>query len=245
MDEITSGLRRLWETFFAWLPKLVGALIVLLIGYLVAKGVGELVTRLLKRTNLDEYIKRGKGGSYLERLFPSISGFIGSVAFWVIFLWAIAISINVLGIPVVIDFLLSIYNYIPNIIAAFLIFIVAGLLTAGVETLVRRTMADTPTAKLLMAVAPVIIIGIAIFMILDQLQIAGTIVTITYATLMGGIFLGLALAFGLGGREVAAKLLDSAYRTGQRQSEQVKRDIEVGKRNAAREAEKLRRKTER
>ena len=67
--------------------------------------------------------------------------------------------------------------------------------------------------------------AIATFMILDQLKIANNIVVITYAALMGAIALGLALAFGLGGRDVAGRLLDTAYAKGQLVKDDVKQDV--------------------
>ena len=76
-------------------------------------------------------------------------------------------------------------------------------------------MGDTPTGKLVATVAPLLIMAIATFMILNQLQIAPAIVTITYAVLLGSLGLGMALAFGLGGRETAAQLVSGAYDKGQ------------------------------
>jgi hypothetical protein len=77
---------------------------------------------------------------------------------------------------------------------------------------------------------------IATFMILNQLQIAPTIVTITYAALLGAIALGSALAFGLGGRDVAARMLEGAYGSVQQNKEQWKRDLQQGKERAKDEA---------
>ena len=70
--------------------------------------------------------------------------------------------------------------------------------------------------------------AIATFMILDQLKIANNIVVITYAALMGAIALGLALAFGLGGRDVAGRLLETAYAKGQEVKDDVRRDVGQG-----------------
>ena len=77
-------------------------------------------------------------------------------------------------------------------------------------------------------VAPVLVMAIALFMILDQLEIANNIVTITYAALIGAVALGMALAFGLGGREVGARVLESAYTKGQEIKDDVRRDVEQG-----------------
>jgi hypothetical protein len=75
------------------------------------------------------------------------------------------------------------------------------------------------------SIVPVLIMGIAVFMIVNQLKIATGIVTITYAVLPGSIGLGRALAFGLGGRETAAQLVSGAYQKGQQQQNQVKQDM--------------------
>jgi hypothetical protein len=72
-------------------------------------------------------------------------------------------------------------------------------------------MGETPTGKVVRSVAPILILAIGTFMVLDQLQIAPQIVTITYAALLGGLSLAMALAFGLGGREPAGQMLSEAY----------------------------------
>ena len=97
-------------------------------------------------------------------------------------------------------------------------------------------MGDTPTGKLVAIVVPVLIMAIATFMILNQLQIAPEIVTITYAVLLGSLGLGMALAFGLGGRETAAQLVSGAYDKGQEQKGQVKHDMQTGKERGEQQA---------
>jgi hypothetical protein len=74
--------------------------------------------------------------------------------------------------------------------------------------------------------------AIAVFMILNQLHIAPEIVTITYAALIGAVALGSAIAFGLGGRSVAQRMLEDAYQRGQDEQDRVKRDLDTGKQRA-------------
>src|SRR5919206_30397 len=97
-------------------------------------------------------------------------------------------------------------------------------------------------AKLVAAAVPVIVMSIAVFMILEQLKIATQIVTITYAALWGAIALGTALAFGLGGRDVAARMLEGAYDAGQRNRGQFRRDLDQGMQRASVEADALKEK---
>jgi Conserved TM helix len=163
---------------------------------------------------------------------------IGTLAYWFIFLGALAIAVSQLGIPALNNFIASIGAYLPNVIAAILIFVVAGAIAAAIGGLVARTMGDTPTGKVVGSVVPVLVMAIATFMILNQLRIAPEIVTITYAALIGGVFLAMALAFGLGGREVAGQMLGDAYSKGQEQRGQVKRDMQLGKERGKQDAQR-------
>ena len=153
----------------------------------------------------------------------------GTLTFWAVFLGALSIAVDVLGIAALEDLIHSVWAYIPNVLAALLIFLVAGAVaTALVGT--RRPHdgqhADRRDRQGRRAGA-----GDGdryVFMILDQLKIANNIVMITYAALIGAIALGIALAFGLGGRDVAGRLLESAYTKGQLAKDDVIRDVQTG-----------------
>ena len=242
--DISETLNEFFTTLFTWLPRVVGFLAVLIIGYFVAKIVGNLVARVLERIGLDRWVHRGFGGSWIERVIQHPSRLLGTITFWVIFLAVISIAVDVLGIDALQDAVRAVWSYVPNLLAALLIFLVASAIAAAVVTLVTRTMGDTATGRIVRAVAPVLIMGIAVFMILDELEIAESIVVITYAALMGAIALGMALAFGLGGRDVASQMLQGAYAAGQRSVPQVRQDVQQGRARAEQEAERLRDKTE-
>jgi hypothetical protein len=226
---IGDNAERGFDAFFAWLPGLIGAVVILILGYLIAKVVGNLLARVLGRAGLDRTMLSGQTGEWLRKVTASPSVLVGKLAFWAIFLGAISLAATALGIDALTAFVASIYEYLPNVIAAVLIFIVAGAIAAGVSTLAGRLMGDTPTGRVVATAAPILVMTIATFMILDQLRIAEDIVVITYAALIGAIALGAALAFGLGGREVAAQMLRGAYDKGQEAAEQAKRDIELGR----------------
>jgi hypothetical protein len=154
-------------------------------------------------------------------------------------LGAVSIAVDVLGIEALENLVAAIYGYLPNVIAALLIFVVAVAIAAGVATLSGRLLGDTSLGRIVSTVAPILVFAIATFMILDQLKIAQTIVTITYAALLGSLALGSALAFGLGGRDVAAQMLQGAYAKGQENKDQLKRELELGKARAKQEAERI------
>ena len=226
------------EGFFDFLPALLGALAILVIGYIVAKFVGGLIGRLLHRGGLDRSLHGGPGGQWVSKITSSPSRLIGRIAFWALFLGVISLAVSVLGIEALTNFVGAIFAYLPNVIAALIIFLVAGAVAAGVAALVQRTMGDTPTGKVVSTVVPGLVMAIAIFMILNQLKIAPEIVTITYGALIGAFALAAALAFGLGGRDVAARMLEGAYQKGQESRGQVRSDLSQGRDRAREDLER-------
>ena len=237
---ISDSVERGFDEFFQWLPKLVGFLVVLLLGYVVARVVGRIVTRALRGVGADRTLLEGPGGNWVSKVTSSPAALGGAVTFWLIFLGALSIALDVLGIAALEEFVASVWAYLPNVLAALLIFVVAGAIAAGASAFAQRFMGDTPTGRIVATAAPILVMTIATFMILDQLKIAETIVTITYAGLIGAIALGAALAFGLGGRDVAGRMLESAYVEGQGAVAQAKEDTKRGVDRAKAEAEQRR-----
>ena len=234
-DSVQRGLNEIG----AWVPNLLVALAILVIGYIVAKVMSGVLYRALHRAGLDRQLTRGQGGTWVQKVTSSPSRLLGTVAFWAILLGAISLAVTALGLEALENFVGEVYAYLPNVLAALLIFVVATAIAAGVAALATRLMGDTSLGKLVATVAPILVMTIATFMILDQLKIAETIVTITYAGLIGAIALGAALAFGLGGRDVASRMLESAYTAGQQRKEEYKRDLDTGVSRARAEAQVL------
>src|SRR3954462_15545175 len=229
---IGSSVRNAFVVFFAWLPHVIGAIAVLIIGYFVAKLVARLVASALGRAGLDQRMHKGLGGTAIERAVPRPSRLLGRIVFWVIMIAVFSLAASVLGMAALTSFVGAVWAYLPNVIAAFLIFLVASALAGGIATVVDRTMGDTSLGRIAKTAAPVLIMAIAVFMIREQLKIATQIVTITYAALMGAIALGSALAFGLGGREVSGELLRGAYDKARESSDQMKSELQQGRNNA-------------
>lgn len=210
LESLQSGFTQL----IGYLPQLIGALVVLLVGYIIARVLRAVVTKLLKRMRLDDRLSSGQGGQYLTRVSPqgSPSRLVGTVVFAVIMLFVLSSAIGTLGIPALTGFMNTVLGYLPRVVAALLIFIAAAAVATAVGSLAQRTMGDTPAGRMVHAGAPALVMAIGVFMILTQLRIAPIIVTITYIALIGAIALGSAIAFGLGGRDAAADMINTGYR---------------------------------
>jgi hypothetical protein len=235
--DISQSIQRMLTEFFAFIPEFLAAIAILIIGYFIARVIGNVVARVLGRAGLDTTATSGQTGAWVQKVTSSPSRLVGKLAFWAVFLGVISLAVSVLGINALTEFVGAIFAYLPNVIAAVLIFLVAGAIAAGVATLATKFMGDTPTGKVVATVAPILVMTIATFMILEQLKIAHDIVVTTYTLLLGAVALGSALAFGLGGRDVAARMLEGAYQKGQQNKEQIKQDFARGKEQAQREAQ--------
>jgi len=234
---IGDSVDRGFTVFFAWVPALLGAIAVLIIGYFVAKLVAKLVYRATYRAGLDRALDRGPGGNIIGKITAHPSRLLGTIAFWAIFLSAVSLAASVLHIKALTAFVGAVWAYLPNVIAALAIFVVAGLIATAASRLAGRLLGDTAIGRVVSTGVPILVMTIATFMILDQLKIAHNIVVITYAALLGAIALGSALAFGLGGRTVAGRILEGAYRSTQENKDQWKRDLDQGIARARSEAE--------
>jgi len=219
------------DAFFGFLPNLLGFVVLLVIGFVVAKIVQTVIRKMLQKLGLDKHLHDSDANRYVEKVMPgaSPSNGIARVAFWLIFIFFLVSAIGALKIPAVTTFMNQVLAYLPNVIAAIIIFVVAAVVAGAVAAGVAKLMGDTPTGKIVATIVPALVMVIAMFMILQQLRIAEQIVQIAFAATMGALALGLALAFGLGGRPVAQQMLEDAYRKGREQKDQVKQDVQAGR----------------
>lgn len=232
--DIGNSFQNATDRFFGFLPNLVGCLVLLAIGFLVARLVQVAVRKALEMTGVDHQLQQSSAHTYVERVLPGarVSSAVSRVVFWFIFLFFTVAAVSALQIPALTTFMNQVLAFLPNIVVAIAIFVVAALVSGAVATGIARIMGDTPTGKIAATVLPAVVMVVALFMILEQLQIAPEIVRIAFAATMGALALGLALAFGLGGRSVAQRMLEDAYAKGREQSAQVKRDVQTGKARA-------------
>ena len=234
-DSVQQGL----DSFFNFLPNLIAFAVILVVGFLIARVLGDIASKVLEKLGIDTALHDSDAGRYVERVSPGAkpSNGVGRAVFWLAMVFVVAVAIGALKIPAVTGFMNEVLAYMPNVIAAIVIFVVAAAIAGAAGTAVTKLMGDTATGKLVAAVVPTLVLVIGLFMVLNQLKIAEEIVTITFAALLGSLGLGMALAFGLGGRDVAGRLLDEAYRKGQEERGRIRRDMEVGKERAKAQAQ--------
>ena len=197
------------STFFSYIPQLIGAIVILIVGYIVAKVLQAVVGRVLQGIGFDRWMERGGIKQFLDRAETdqTPASILGALVFWFVFIIAITMAADALGIPQVSVVLAQLIAYIPSIIAAILILILAALLANFISGIVR----GATGSDVLSSIARYAIIVYAVFAALTQLGVAVQLTANTFLILLGAVALAAAIAFGIGGREVARDILEKAY----------------------------------
>ncbi len=202
---------QLLSRFIDFIPSFLGAMLVFLLGLIVAVMLGRIIAKLVKVTKIDNLVNAGYFGRYLREhnLQFSISELCGGLVKWFLVLVSLLAAADILGLYQVTEFLNSIILYIPNIVVAVVILSIAFLLANFVYKVVHSSVkaAGVVSATLLAVLAKWSIILFGILAAFIQLGIAESLAEILFAGIVAGISLAFGLAFGLGGREEAALIL--------------------------------------
>jgi hypothetical protein len=184
-------------------------LVILVIGWLVAKVIRTVVTRLLRVVKLDDLSDRIELESLLAKggIKYSLSELIGVIVYWLALLVTFMVAVNAIGLTVAADLLNRIVLYIPNIIAAVFILILGMFVSALLKNIVLTiaTNAGLSEEKLLGKVVESLVMIFAIVMALEQLNIGAHTLQLLLSIILGALGLGVALAFGLGCKDIAGK----------------------------------------
>jgi len=213
---IQPFLRQLVE----FLPRLVLAIIVFVIAYIISVGIGRLITEILKSLKFNSLFAKEGWQKALEKAEIKIdpSAFIGVIFKWIFVIVSVLLTVDILQLNSFALLIKDILNYIPNVIVAVLIFVVAVVIADIVEKLVRVTVEKMKIsyASLAAAIVKWTIWVFVIFMILDQLLPASGLVQVLYKGIVYGIVSAVAgaaaLAFGLGGKEAASQSIEGIRR---------------------------------
>jgi hypothetical protein len=193
------------------LPQIIGALLILLIGWIIARVVKRLCVRGLKLVRFNYLTEKSGIEKFLEKGGVKVSSIhiIGTLIYWIIMLVVILATLNSLKLTAASTLFNQIMLYIPNIIVAILILVIgiyfARLVSQVLITSLKNM--EEKAASMIGLIAYYAIVVLTVFIILGQLNIAGAIVNNAFTILFGAICLALGLAFGLGGKDWAASII--------------------------------------
>jgi len=202
---LTAGLTR----FFSAIPGIIGAILILVIGWIIAGIIGGLVTRLCRVIHVDNIADRIGVNTFLTKSGAKLtaSTLLGEIVKWVVRLIFVEMAAEQLGMPQITNLINQILGFVPNIIVAMVILGVGAFLGQILAGLARGAAAEANVgdAQLLAKLTYGATMAFAIIMALNELNIAPIVVNTLYIGLVAAIALALGLSFGLGGRDVAAR----------------------------------------
>lgn len=207
-----TGLESFWHGFLLFLPQLILALIILLFGWIVAVGVGRIVQEILKRLQLDKITQIGRWKESFEKaeLDTEPSEFIGAIVKWILIIVFLSAAVETLGLAQFSRFLNQIITWLPNLLAAILIFVATVVIANFAEKLVKASVhgAKIKHSKLAGTIAKwaIWVFGISA-VIVQLLPQVGQLIVILLQGIVALIVIAGGLAFGLGGKEVAGDFL--------------------------------------
>ncbi|OGZ84195.1 MAG: hypothetical protein A2599_00780 [Candidatus Staskawiczbacteria bacterium RIFOXYD1_FULL_39_28] len=208
------------QQLISFIANLVLAIVVFIIGYLISVGIGKLITEILKSIRFNKLFEKEGWRKALQRANVEVnpSEFIGAIFKWVFVIVSLLIAVDALGLSSFAGFLTQVLDYVPNVIVAVLVFVVAIIISDVVEKIVRVSVERLRVGSGYIAASIVkwAIWVFTFFLILDQLLPASLLIKTLYTAIVygavGALALGVGLAIGHGGKETAAKVIGDMYR---------------------------------
>ncbi len=182
--DIKQSFTDLLDTVVQFLPKLVGFLLILIIGYFIAKALEKILTKVLQKVGFDRLVERGGVKKALAKSQYDAAGILARLVFYTVMLFVLSTAFGVFGDNPISNYLAAVVGYLPKVFVAILIIIIAAAVAAGVKGLIQNTMGGLSYGTVLANAASILILALGIIAALNQLQIAENVVNaVLYASL--------------------------------------------------------------
>ena len=211
IDMVVEATREFLHQTAAFLPKLLLALLVVAVGWLIAKAVRFAVERALRAINFHVLTERAGTDNFLQQagMRGDTTTLFGLVAFWLVVLATLIIAFNGMGLTYITDLLGRVVIFVPKFLIAMVVMVFGAYCARFVGNAVQNycTDAQIPDAEMLGRLVRYAIMLFVVMIALSQIEVGGDIVQRTFLVILAGLMLAIALAFGLGGKDWAAALL--------------------------------------
>ncbi|MFH1780948.1 MAG: hypothetical protein ABH841_03015 [Candidatus Nealsonbacteria bacterium] len=211
-----NALQNLWRGIVEFAPVLIGAAVVFIIGWFIAVGLGKLIAEILKRVRFNQIFEKGNWDEALAKADIKVdaSAFIGAIIKWVFVIVFLMASVEILGLTEFAGLLKNVLGYLPNVVVAAFILVVTVIITDILEKVVRATVESIKIGygQIVAVIVRWSIWIFAISIILVQLGVGAALVQTLFTGFIAVIVIAGGLAFGLGGKEIAAEVLKDLYK---------------------------------
>lgn len=232
MTSLTAAL----ALFLSAVPKVIGFVIILIVGWFIASAIAAAVSAILRSVKFNDLAQRAGLSGFVQRmgLHTDAAGFVAMIARWFVRLIVLVSAFDALGLPAVSQVLEQLLMWLPNLVVAMIALVIGGLAANALSRLVRGATAEAGMGNpdLLATIARVAVWAFAIVIAVNQIGIATTLINTLFMATVGCVALALGLAFGLGGRDTAALIVRNWYERGQQAAPQMERAADGFQRKA-------------
>jgi len=211
MESLTSSLTIVLNA----IPRILGFLLIVAIGWFVAGLIAKGVTALLRAIRFDDILRKSGVGNFMRRMGSGAdpAEIVAGIVKWIVRIIVLLVAFDTLGLPAVSDVLRQLLLWLPNLIVALVILFIAGILANALADVLRASTSDAGfrNPELLANIARTAVWAFGLVVAVNQLGIAQALINTLFMGFVGALALAAGLAFGLGGRDRAARLLDEWY----------------------------------
>ncbi len=209
----SDSLLNLWYGFMSFVPSLLGAIILFLIGWVLGSIIGRAVAQVINALKVDKLFESAGANTFVERAGLRLNSgkFVGGVVKWFIIIVFLMASLQIIGLTQVNDFLReAVLYYLPKVIVASLVLVIATFLADAMHKLVSASAraVNVRSANMLGSITRYAIWIFAFIIALSELGIATAFMQILFTGFVAALSIGLGLAFGLGGRDAASRAIN-------------------------------------
>lgn len=218
MASISTSLGAAMSLLFAAVPRVLGFLVILGIGWLVAALIEKLLVAILRAVHFDGFADRAGLAGLARTVQREPSGMLGLIAKWFVRLIVLVAAFDALGVPAVSQVLQQLLLWLPNLAVALVVLVIGGIAANSLGDLVRRAAARNRIERyeMLGSAARWAVWTFTVLVAINQIGIASSLVTILFMAVVGAVALALGLSFGLGGRDTAGAIVRQIYERNRR-----------------------------
>jgi hypothetical protein len=219
--DFQGGVSSAWSNVITFVPRLAAALVIILVGYLLARVVASVLDKVLERVGFDRAVERGGIKQALARSKYDPSDIVAKLAFWLLFLVTLQLAFGVFGPNPISDLLQGLIAYLPNVLVAIVIIVVAAAIAKAVTDLGSNLLSSVSGGQVMAKGAGIAVLVFGAFAALDQLQIAPRVVTGLWYAILAIVVGSAVVAIGGGGIKTMQRYWERATTTAEQRAQQV------------------------
>lgn len=236
-DAFMASMTNALMVFMAAIPKVIAFVLILMIGWFIASLIAKAVAVVLRKIKFNQIAERAGIAGFVQSMSVETdsAGLLAGIVKWFIRLITLVVAFDALSLPAVSEFLRQVLLWIPNLVVALVVLVIGGLAAKALSKLVKGTAekAGFDNSDVLATIASVSVWTFAILIAVNQIGVGATLVNTLFMAAVGALALASGLAFGLGGKDTAGRMVEAWYRKGEEAAPKIAAVGEAAKQQGA------------